>query len=172
MNYWALNSNLLFIFLYFLHFPLSAQLPDHHFVKIIQGPEWEIHPGQRKNLEVNIQILEGYHIQEDEVQDYNLIPTTISSVEVPSNFVVYNPIFPQPESFILREAQDSILVFHGSLRIYIPVEVKNEAKTGQHKITMNLHYQACDSVKCYFPRNLPFIINVLVNERTSDHKIE
>jgi hypothetical protein len=172
MNYWALNNILLFIFLCGLNFPISDQLPGHHFIKIIQSPEWEIYPGQRKNLEVNIQILDGYHIQADKVQDHNLIPTSISTTEVPNTFLVYNAIFPQPEPFKIRDAQDSIMVFHGTLRIYIPVEVRNEAKIGQHKISMNLHYQACDSIKCYFPRDLPFIINVLVNERTSDQKNE
>lgn len=166
MNYWVQNKIIVFLFLCGVNLPVIAQLPDHHFVEIIQSPEWEIYPGQRKNLEVDIQILEGYHIQADEVQDYSLIPTSITSVEVPTNFVIYNPIFPQPEPFKLRDAQDSTMVFDGTLRIYIPVEAKNEAKIGQHKISMNLHYQACDSIKCYFPRDLSFMINVVVNERT------
>jgi hypothetical protein len=153
-------------------FPALGQLPDHQFVEINQSPECEIYPGQRKNLEVSIKILEGYHIQADQVQDPNLIPTSVTTVEVPFNIVVYNPIFPQPEPFKLRDVQDSIMVFHQTLQIYIPVEVKNEAKIGQHKIAMNLNYQACDSVKCYFPRDFPFMINVVVNERTPDHENE
>jgi len=170
MNYLARNNLIIFLFFLGAHFPLKAQLPDHHFVEINQSPEWEIYPGQRKNLEVNIKMLEGYHIQANQVQDPNLIPTSVTTIEVPFNIVVYNPIFPQPEPFKLRDAQDSMMVFQQTLRIYIPVEVKNEAKIGQHKITMNLHYQACDAVKCYFPRDLPFMINVVVNERTPDRE--
>jgi hypothetical protein len=146
--------------------PLVAQLPDHHYVEISQSPEWEIYPGQRRNLEVNINILEGYYIQADQVKDYNLTPTSVTPVEVPNNFVVYNTIFPEPRSIKLRDAQDSIRVFKETLRIFIPVEVKNEAAIGQHKIHMNLQYQACDTIKCLSPRDLSFMINVVVNEQT------
>ncbi len=172
MNYLKPINVIILILWGGLHLFVKAQLPDHQFVEINQSSEWEIYPGQRKNLEVNITILEGYHIQADQVEDQNLIPTSVTTVEVPNNFVVYSPVFPQPEPFKLRDAQDSIMVFKQILRIYIPVEVKNEAKIGQHKIAMNLHYQACDNVKCYFPRDLPFMINVVVNERTPDRENE
>lgn len=172
MNYWVPINILTYLFLCWVQSPANAQLPDHHFLEILENPEWEIYPGQRKNLEVNIQILEGYHIQANKVHDDNLIPTSITTTEVPATFVVYNTIFPQPEPFRIRDAQDSIMVFHGTLRIYMPVEIKNEAKIGKHKISMNLHYQACDSIKCYFPRDLSFIINVMVNARPPDQEDE
>ena len=148
------------------YYPSLGQLPDHHYVEIVQSTEWEIFPGQRRNLEVDIRILEGYYIQGDQVDDYNRTPTSVTTVESPINIVVYNAIYPQPKSIKLRDAQDSITVFQDYLRLFIPVEIKNEAKIGQHKINMNLRYQACDSIKCFSPRDLPFMINVVVNERT------
>jgi len=164
------KRRLIFLSIFFLgwlvHFPSLGQLTDHQYVEIVQSPEWEIYPGQRRNLEVDIKILEGYYVQADQVENPNRIPTSITTVESPINIVVYNPIYPQPISIKLRDAQDSIKVYQDCLRLFIPVEVKNEAKIGQHKITMNLKYQACDSIKCFSPRDLPFMINVVVNERT------
>lgn len=165
MNYLVLISFLVLTFSWEFHLPAVAQLPDHQFVEINQIPEWEILPGERKNLEINIWILEGYHILAEQVQDDNLVPASLTVMEVPVNIIVYNPVFPEPISYKLKDAQDSISVFQKTLRIYIPVEVKKEAQIGSYKIEMNLQYQACDSLKCFSPRALPFMINVVVNER-------
>jgi len=164
MNYWVLISLFTFVFLFESLFPAKVLLPDHQFVEIDQSQEWEIFPGEKKNLEITINILEGYHIQADQVMDDNLIPTRLTIIEVPPNMVVYDPIFPHPESFKFKDVQDSMMVFHNTLRIGLPVEAKNEAKIGQHKIAMNLQYQACDSIKCYFPREIHFMILVAVKK--------
>jgi len=123
--------------------------------------KWHISPGEKKNLEIEFNIKEGYHIQADHVLDENLIPTSLSLTS-PDEILVYDPVFPDPIPFHLKNVEDTMEVFHQHLKISLPVVIKENTNEGIYTVHGNLYYQACDSVKCYFPRDLPFEIRIWV----------
>ncbi|MBR9997898.1 MAG: hypothetical protein KFF73_02955 [Cyclobacteriaceae bacterium] len=164
MNYLLLIKFLILTCLFKFSLPVAAQLPDHQFVKINNIPEWEISPAEKKNLEIILEIHEGYHIQADEVNDKNLIPTTLTFSEVPEDVILYDPVYPEPGFFKLKNVDDLMPVFSRILKISIPAAVKKGATSNVFSIKGNLNYQACDSVKCYFPRDLSVNLMIRIAE--------
>jgi hypothetical protein len=165
MNCLLLIKFLILTCLFNFSLPVAAQLPDHHFVEINNTPELEISPAEKKSLEIILEIQAGYHIQADEVYDKNLIPTTLTFSEVPEDVILNDPVYPEPGFFKLKNVDDLMPVFSRILKIIIPVAVKKEAASNVFSIKGNLNYQACDSVKCYFPRDLP--VNLMI--RIAEH---
>lgn len=135
------------------------QLKGNNFVDIEQVLKWDLSPGEKKSLEVVFQIKEGYHIQANQILDENLIPTSITT-RSSDEIIVFDPIFPASISFNLKNVKEPIMIFHNKLMINLPIVVKEETEDGIYVVIGNLHYQACDSVKCYFPRDLPFEIEI------------
>jgi DsbC/DsbD-like thiol-disulfide interchange protein len=140
---------------------VTNQLSGNDFVYIDPIPELNLSPGESENIGVLFKIKEGYHIQANKVLDDNLIPSSITT-QSPEEIKVENPVFPVPVEFHLKNVKEAMLVFHNTLRINLPVNISENTKDGIFVISGNLHYQACDSVKCYFPRDLPFEIGIIV----------
>jgi len=161
MNCWMLTK----IFLVFLfwepHDPGLQQLSKNGFVDISSMHEWHLSPGENETVMIKFRIKNGYHIQSNHVLDDNLIPTSLTT-QSPDEIIVQDPIFPPSYSFQLKNANQEMLVFHNELDVKIPVVASENIKAGNYTITANLHYQACDDVKCYFPRDLPFEIQITV----------
>jgi DsbC/DsbD-like thiol-disulfide interchange protein len=110
---------------------------------------------------ITFTIRDGYHIQANKPLDVNLIPTELTII--PSGeFMIYEPKFPAPVPFQLKNDPEAMMVFDGKLEILLPIVVRENTKNGSYQIKGNLKYQACDSVKCYFPRNVLFEVPVQV----------
>ena len=142
-------------------FHFVPNFPAKDFVEINQPLEWEFSSGDKKEIIVSFQILEGYHIQANQVMDQNLIPTSIST-QIPDGIIIGESVFPDPVSFHLKNGKEAMLVFNDELKISMLVSILEKTDPEFYKIKGNLHYQACDSAKCFFPRDLPFVINISV----------
>jgi hypothetical protein len=157
----VLINFLLFFFISSPNYNRIHPFQGNDFVDIDTELEWNLFSGERKNVEIAFVIKEGYHIQADQVLDENLIPTSLTT-QSPDDIIVDDPIFPSALPFRLKNVKEVMMVFHKKLNITLPVSVKENTEIGIYTIIGNLHYQACDSVKCYFPRDLLFEINVEV----------
>ncbi len=159
MNYWVLINFLLL--LCSSDYSVGQQLEKNGFIEILPTNEWKILPGEKKDLEVIFEIKDGFHIQADKVLEDHLIPTSLST-QAPEEIKISDPLFPAPYQFRLQNVDQEMLVFHKELKVRIPVVISKSSKQGNYLIRGNLHYQVCDSLKCYFPRDFPFMINIEV----------
>jgi hypothetical protein len=140
------------------------QNPSFQFVTVSDTLIWLCRPEEKKVFFIAFKIREGYHIQSNNVSDENLIPTTVTLTNIPPDIQLNDPVFPESRDFKLNGSDVPMKVFHHILMVNYPGKVKKEATTGTFMIQGNLHYQVCDSVKCYFPRDLPFAINLIIQE--------
>lgn len=104
---------------------------------------------------VSFQIKEGYHIQANKVNDESLIPVKLE-METREGIFYGQPVFPEWKEFTMEGTNDRLWVFDEILDVKIPLTIANGKSQGDYLLKGNLHYQACDSWKCYFPRELDF----------------
>ena len=136
----------------------SQQLP---LVQIEKPSPLRVAVDEDQQLTLSFTISDGYHIQANQPEDDNLIPTVLSFASS-DQIRTGNPIFPAPTKFRMLGTEEDLLVFGDTLEIKIRITASPLAENGQHTLKGELHYQACDSFKCYFPRDIEFAVEVQV----------
>ncbi len=128
-----------------------AQAGD--FVQILSGSI-----NGRNSIKLEFEIKKGYHIQSHQPGGENLIPTELE-IEWPGGISQYQQKFSEPHFFTLEGADDVLSVFSEQLVIEIIIEIVDGMEMPE-QLKGNLRYQACDRVKCFFPRTFPFTISL------------
>jgi hypothetical protein len=54
------------------------------------------------------------------------------------------------------------MVYDGKFKISIPFDTNENIKRGKYTLEAKLHYQACDSKTCFFPKDIIFPISIKV----------
>lgn len=165
MNYLLHND----IFLFGLILVLQVNAPAHaqqratqesSFVQLNVAPEFSITPGKQKYISLSFFIKEGYHIQAHQVKHENLIPTKLNMDT--SDVVIFgNPIFPEAVEFRMKGSDEVLQVYRDTLVIDVPIMSVKSVEKEKFPINAKLFYQACDNSKCYFPRELFFIMKLI-----------
>ncbi len=161
MNCLQPNNLLILFLLWNIALSVSGQTQQEGFVSIENELNWQLKPGEEKELVLLFEIANGYHIQANQVPDENLIPTSIT-LKYDDDISIKEPVYPDPLPFYLKNTASKMMVFHEKMEVTLPVTVAIEATSKTYVIEGNLHYQTCDSVKCYFPRDLPFNLELEV----------
>jgi hypothetical protein len=138
---------------------LFAQVQDSRFVELKDELEITMRPGKEKQISLSFLIKDGYHIQANRVQDENLIPSVLS-LEAPEGLIIGDPVYPQADEFKMEGVEEALHVYGDVLKIDVPVRTIQYVEKGAFLIKGKLHYQACDAFKCYFPRDLNFIMKI------------
>lgn len=133
--------------------PFSADI-----VKIT-APKTKIYPGKSAEIHIKIEVKEGYHIQAHTVTDEFLIPTTLE-INGNENLIVGKQTFPKAKKFKLEGTKEDLNVYDGSFEINIVFETQKTIQKGKYAMNAKLHYQACDSKSCLFPKVIDFIIPI------------
>lgn len=159
MNYLLLIKSFILWLILFLQMtaPVYAQGPS--FVQLKGEPEFTIESGKEQHILLSFLIKEGYHIQADQVKDENLIPSVLS-IDTADHLIISDPIFPAAVEFKMKGVEEDMYVYSDILEINIPVKAVKSGGKGAVLVKGNLHYQACDAYKCYFPRDLPFTMKI------------
>lgn len=174
MNYWLHNNIFMFCLILFLQVNVlvhaqrgavqrivsttdAAQEPS--FVQLDREPEFSIVAGEQQHISLTFLIKAGYHIQANRVKDENLIPTTLS-MDASDTLILGNPIFPEAVEFSMKGKEEALHVYSDVLEIQVPIKTVKFVEKGEFPIHGKLHYQACDETKCYFPRDLDFIMKI------------
>lgn len=121
----------------------------------------EVGAGKKATVALAFQIEEGFHIQADKVNNTNLIPATLAFTP-PDGIVIGEPQFPPHTLSQLEGANESFQVFDKALNLRIPVSVAETQQARIYLLKGKLHYQACDSVRCYFPEEYAFEVALKV----------
>lgn len=159
MPYLLPNSICISWLVLFLSFTGTLPGQKTAFVQLKGDTEFTISAGQETQIQLSFLITEGFHIQAQQVNDENLIPSVLS-FEAPDGLVLGDPVFPQADELEMKGEEEAWLVFSDLLEIKVPVTIAKPAEKGTYLVKGNFYYQACDDAKCYFPRDLPFSMNI------------
>lgn len=112
------------------------------------------------DVEVQVTIKDGWHINANPTGQDNLIPTTIS-VSDDSLISFSEGIYPKGKSVKFEFSPDSLNVYEGTTTFTIQIKPKqNTILKKNDKILLKLNYQACNETECLLPQTLdiPLII--------------
>jgi hypothetical protein len=114
--------------------------------------------GSDSEINIEIEIKNGYHIQANKVKN-EFIPTTLE-IKGDKEIIVKNKVFPPVKKFKLEGTDEYLDVYDGIFEIGIFFTTKKEIQKGLHHLDGQLNYQACDSMRCLFPRSIEFSVDV------------
>ena len=117
--------------------------------------------GKAGMINLEVQVKEGYHIQAFEVADEFLVPTKLEFTS-PDDFTLESAVFPPSKKFQLEGTDTYLDVYDEQFEILVPFDSKKSIRNGSYRLDGKLTYQACDSVRCLFPRSVEFHIDVQV----------
>lgn len=117
--------------------------------------------GKQSSISVSVDVANGYHIQAHKVKNELMIPTTL---EMKSNnwFAFKKQVFPSTKKFKIDGTDEYLEVYDGRFEIQAFLTTQKQTQKGFYTIMGKLKYQACDSMRCLFPRSVDFSIEVEV----------
>lgn len=134
---------------------INAQ--EKHFVTFISDEVQIIHEETFATVIIPFEILEGFHIQLEKVEEDNLIATKIDFKDQ-TGIEITNKEFTslQYKTVVLDKKKFQVLddTFKVKVKIKLLKELNHIDLIGK------LFYQTCDDFKCYFPRELTVIIPI------------
>lgn len=143
----------------FLQVYALAHAQEPSFVQLNKEPEFSVASGEQQHISLSFLIKEGYHIQAYQVKDENLIPTVLS-IDASDEMILGDLIFPEAVEFRIKGREEALHVYNDVLEVNVPIKILKSVEKGEFFINGKLHYQACDDSKCYFPRDLHFIMKI------------
>lgn len=159
MHYWLPNKILFVWLILFLHLNMLVVAQETAFVQLKGKPEFNVSPTGNQAVRLFFLIREGYHIQANQVRDENLIPSALT-FETMEGLILGDPVFPEAVEFSMEGTEETMDVFSDTLEVGLPVRILKGAGKGPFLIKGKLHYQACDDTKCFYPRDLEFIMRI------------
>lgn len=125
------------------------------FVKFSSDDVQITHEKENTIVTLCFEILTGYHIQLEEVEDENLLATKIDFQDE-KGLEILNSEFTSKhlETVILDKKSTQVL----SKTFNVSVHLKLSKKSDRITLKGKLFYQTCDDFKCYFPRELLFTV--------------
>ena len=117
-----------------------------------------VNAGSDSVINLAIEVKNGYHIQTNKVKD-PFIPTTLE-IKGDKEIIIRNKVFPPAKKFKLEGTDQYLDVYDGTFEISIFFITKKEIRKGLHHLSGQLTYQACDSMRCLFPKSFEFSLDV------------
>jgi hypothetical protein len=111
--------------------------------------------GEISRIDIAVSVKDGYHIQANKVRNEFIIPTTLN-LNPGDEFKIKKIVFPLSKKFKLEGVDDHLEVYDGNFDIAVTLKTANSIRKGIHHLSGNLSYQACDSVRCFAPKEVQF----------------
>ena len=110
--------------------------------------------GNQIDVEVQVKIAAGWHINANPAGQDNLIPTTIT-VDKDALIEINNVKYPKGKSMKFEFSPESVNVYDGTFTILLKLKQKPDTliKKGV-PIILKLNYQACNDTECSLPQEL------------------
>lgn len=106
------------------------------------------------NVELDLKIAAGWHVNANPTGQDNLIPTTVL-VDTDTAIEIVDVAYPKGESVRFAFSDESLNVYEGSLTI--PLQLKQKPRTLLDRtvpVLLKLTYQPCNETECLLPRTL------------------
>lgn len=132
------------------------------FIEIQAIPTINMNSGESGVAIIEVVTLDDYHIMADNGNQEHMQFTSIEIGEAIDGIEIGEPHFPVPEILPLDGSEYPISVFSGNIEFQVMVAIHPNIQPGIFKIPCIMTYQPCDKQKCYFPREVEFIIRLEV----------
>lgn len=156
------------LLLLLLTYPLLGTMPltDKTLVTVCVN-ESTVYVGMNMMIPISVEVVKGYHIQANKVNEESLIPTTLEVNKV-KGITINRMEFPPGKKFKLEGTDTFLNVYDGKFQIKLFISPVAELRTGNYILGAKLHYQACDSTTCLFPRTINFLIPINISSSVSE----
>lgn len=114
----------------------------------------KIRPGDTFKVAFRVSVAPGYHINGNELTDSYLLPTELILEEQPG-FKAEEYFFPAPRPGKFSFSENEFLVYEGDILLAVLIQAGKELPPGSQKLKGKLIYQACDSISCLPPSEIP-----------------
>lgn len=134
---------------------LGFGIPQKHFVQYNATDAKVDREGGVVRVTLPFTVAEGYHIQDASNTLDDVLPTKIS-FEDDANYQIRSYDYSQVDYDTVVLDKVSHKVMSNLLEVTVTIDLKESASTGQTTLKGELFYQACDHMRCFFPRTLAF----------------
>ena len=110
-------------------------------------------------IKIFVSVKNGYHIQAHKTKDELIIPTTLE-IAGDNGFSTKSQVFPPAKEFRLTGTDQYLEVYDGNFEIQTSLGMSRGIRDGVYRLNGILKYQACDSLRCLFPRTVEFLMNI------------
>ena len=111
----------------------------------------QISPQRPFDIEIQLEIDEGWHINANPASDDFLIPSTVS-VNPDATVEVISAVYPKGKLLDLSFNDQPVSVYEGVLTIQMQLQLKpGVSREEAFPINLNLEYQVCDDQRCLPP---------------------
>lgn len=139
-------------------FILSKDVYPDDIVTVVV-PKVIVQAGKHSTMLVSIGVKSGYHIQAHEIDDEFIIPTTLEIIGN-NDFVIQKQIFPPSKKFKLEGTDNYLEVYDGRFEVRVFFTTTRKIQKKIHRLKGKLSYQACDSLRCFSPKIVEFLMEV------------
>ena len=153
-----------FLWLFVLHLiscePANKPIAGH-LVQLKRKPAIFVKPGKTKILYLKFQVANSFHILANQGNEDQFLATQLK-MKSSSNITTTQTKFPTPKPFPIEGVDEPMKVFDNLFEVKIQFKVAKDISKGEHTIEGNLFYQACNSKKCFFPKELTFKVTIFI----------
>lgn len=160
-----LVEKLLVIFIAFCVFgmtPAIAEDGEDYLVSLSLAHSRSQYPaGGQYSLALQAQIAPGYHINSNQPDSPDLIPTRVSLSGAPG-ISLSQVRYPPSAQHVIRGEEKPIKVWDGQVEFVALIDIGSQVAPGGYDLVFTLFYQACDDQMCQMPasRDLGFTLEV------------
>ncbi len=122
----------------------------------------QIPQGGMAHIAIELTINVPWHINAHDLKDEFLVPTEIV-FEPPTGVTITEIVYPAGHELKLDFAEETMMLYDGTVLIGAIVEVAAGVPTGNLTIPAKLTYQACDNAKCLMPATESIFIQTKVS---------
>ena len=126
----------------------------------VSVPKVMAQAGRQSVINISVEVKNGYHIQTHEVKQDEFIISTTLEIDGGKEFIINNHVFPTAKKFTLEGTDQYLDVYDGKFEVQTYFTTGKKIHKNIHHLNGKLNYQACDSLRCLFPRTVEFSIDV------------
>jgi thiol:disulfide interchange protein DsbD len=142
--------------------PETEKPRDAKGAVFVKAEKAEIKAGGAGEATFVVTINEPFHINANPPTDKNLIPTEIK-FEAQNGVTAGKPVYPKGDkkSFTFNQGKE-LSVYTGEVTIKMPLKVAAGTAKGEQILNAKLRFQPCDDEVCYPPKEMDFVIPLMV----------
>lgn len=122
----------------------------------------ELRKGKEEVVKLRFTIQDDFYIQGHNPANEYFIPTELT-ITASEGILVGDIHYPEPIKYYYADEAVELDIYKNTVVMIVPIQVSDTlVSTADLQVHGSLHYQACSKTKCYYPRNLTFMIRIQV----------
>lgn len=118
-------------------------------------PSQPVTPGDTFELNLELTVAPGFHINSQKPEDELLVPTSVELKKDPA-LELKEVIFPEARKKKFKFSDKPLSVYEGQIKVKLKIELAEGVCGSSLEIEGKVRYQACDQEACLRPSSVPF----------------